>query len=361
MSGNLGITQVAASQNQKEVTINAALLRLDAAISETFDADLTSSNVTVTTAQGQQCILIRAANVATSGRTVTVPQVERVFLIANPVASSHSVNFLRGSTTVTLTPGQTAAVRTDGTANGLVVLLLGSVSGGGGGGVTVEDEGTTVAGGPHTTFNFTGAGVVATNSGGGEVQVAIAGGGSGITLEDEGTTVTGGPHTTLNFTGAGVTVADAGSGEATVTIPGASLPSFRGAMAVKTANQSITGSGAIVSWDAEDYDTDNIWTSGNPTRLTVPSGVTRVRLVACLRQGTNNQNVTGNFRKNGSDAFEGNGFGYNYNTTGGVMIASPVLVVTSGDYFEAFFFPPTTMNITGGSTPRSWFAMEVVQ
>lgn len=125
MSGNLGITQVVASQNQKEVTINAALLRLDAAISETFEADLTSGNVVVTTAQGQQAALIRAANVTTSGRTVTVPQVERVFLIANPASSTHSVGFVRGTTTVTMPPGQSAIVRTDGAANGFVVLLIG--------------------------------------------------------------------------------------------------------------------------------------------------------------------------------------------------------------------------------------------
>lgn len=125
MSGNLGITQVVASQNQKEVTINGALLRLDAAISQTFEANLTSGNVTVTTDQGQQCTLIRATNVSTSGRTVTVPQVERVFLIANPGTSTHSVGFVRGTTTVTLARGQTAVVRTDGTSNGLVVLLLG--------------------------------------------------------------------------------------------------------------------------------------------------------------------------------------------------------------------------------------------
>lgn len=50
--------------------------------------------------------------------------------------------------------------------------------------------------------------------------MGIPGAGGGVSLEDEGTPVTGTPHTTLNFTGAGVTVTDAGSGEATVTIPG---------------------------------------------------------------------------------------------------------------------------------------------
>jgi hypothetical protein len=232
MSGNLGITQVVASQDQKEVTINAALLRLDAAITETFDADLTSGNVTVTTTQGQQAAVIRAANVATSGRTVTVPLIERVFVIFNPATSSHSVGFVRGTTTITLAPGSGAVVRTDGTANGLTQV----VSGGGSSGVTLEDEGSAVAGGPHTTLNFTGAGVSVANAGGGEATVTISGGSSGITVEDEGSTVTGGPHTALNFVGAGVSVANAGGGEATVTITGGS-----GGITLEDEGSTVTG------------------------------------------------------------------------------------------------------------------------
>lgn len=86
-------------------------------------------------------------------------------------------------------------------------------------GMVIEDEGGVVTGGPHTTINFTGAGVVASDAGGGEATVTIAGGG-GITIEDEGIGIGGGPHTTLDFVGAGVVATDAGSGEATITIAG---------------------------------------------------------------------------------------------------------------------------------------------
>lgn len=50
-----------------------------------------------------------------------------------------------------------------------------------------------------------------------------------ITLEDEGVAVAGAPHSTLDFVGAGVTVTNAGSGEATITIPGAAtdFPEFQ--------------------------------------------------------------------------------------------------------------------------------------
>jgi hypothetical protein len=214
MSGttNLNAPLVTAGQNQKEVTINAAAARFDAALSETFDADLTSGNVTVTAEQGRACAMVRATNVATSGRTVTLPQVERVFLISSPVANSDDVDFLRGSATVTLQPGAAALVRTDGTTNGLVLLMLGSATGGG---VAVEDGGTPVA--TATTLNFTGAGVVATDNGGGEVEVAIAGGGSGVDVEEGGTPVM--TASVINFV-SGATVTDAGGGVAEVAVSG---------------------------------------------------------------------------------------------------------------------------------------------
>jgi hypothetical protein len=46
-------------------------------------------------------------------------------------------------------------------------------------GVAVEDEGTPVAGGPHTTLNFVGTGVTATDGGGGTATITVSGGGGG--------------------------------------------------------------------------------------------------------------------------------------------------------------------------------------
>ncbi len=63
------------------------------------------------------------------------------------------------------------------------------------------------------------------------------GSGSTITVKDEGVTVAGGPHSKVNFVGAGVTATDAGGGEATVTIPSASLP----------IGQVVTGSTLITT------------------------------------------------------------------------------------------------------------------
>jgi hypothetical protein len=42
------------------------------------------------------------------------------------VANTQSVGFLRGSATLTITPGKTVIARVDGSANGLVALLQGT-------------------------------------------------------------------------------------------------------------------------------------------------------------------------------------------------------------------------------------------
>jgi len=50
-----------------------------------------------------------------------------VILLHNNAANTQSVDFIRGTTTLTLTAWQTVIARLDGTANGLVSLLRGTV------------------------------------------------------------------------------------------------------------------------------------------------------------------------------------------------------------------------------------------
>lgn len=117
---------ITASRNEKEVTANAAPVRLDNALTATFDANVTAGNITVTTAQMQQAVLIRAINATVAGRTVTLPGAALVILRHNNAGNTQSVDFIRGTTTLTLTMGQTVITRLDGTANGLVSLLRGT-------------------------------------------------------------------------------------------------------------------------------------------------------------------------------------------------------------------------------------------
>jgi hypothetical protein len=63
---------------------------------------------------------------------------------------------------------------------GLTPFIIASGDGGSGSGAitSIEDEDVVVPGGPHSILNFTGAGVTATDAGGGQVDVTIPGGGT---------------------------------------------------------------------------------------------------------------------------------------------------------------------------------------
>lgn len=63
-------------------------------------------------------------------------------------------------------------------------------------------------------------------------------------IQDEGVPLAGAPHTTLNFAGAGVTATDAGFGVALITIPG-------GGSVAEPADQIVFGTGASVTSDPD--------------------------------------------------------------------------------------------------------------
>ncbi len=86
-------------------------------------------------------------------------------------------------------------------------------------GIDVEDEGTPLANNPHTTLNFVGDGVTATDAGGGVADITIPG---DVAADDEGTPL--GRFTTFDFVGSGVTATDAGGGTCQVTVPGGDAP-----------------------------------------------------------------------------------------------------------------------------------------
>lgn len=117
---------------------------------------------------------------------------------------------------------------------------------------------------------------------------------------------------------------------------------WKGTRVKLSANLSLaTATGAAVTWAAIDLDNGGYWSSGAPTRFTVPSGVTKVRLAACLRWAGN---ATGNrfafIRKNGASYTMGGPADTRTAATGGASwptdqnIVSGVLSVVAGDYFE---------------------------
>ena len=95
--------------------------------------------------------------------------------------------------------------------------------------MVIEDEGVPLPGSPHTILDFAGAGVTATNAGGGKALVTIPGAPppppsqSPIQIEDEGiASGVAGQAITYNFVGAGVTAVVAGA-TCTISIPGAAV------------------------------------------------------------------------------------------------------------------------------------------
>lgn len=178
-----------------------------------------------------------------------------------------------------------------------------------------------------------------------------AGTGAGTldTVEDGSTTVSG--PTILKFSGA--TVTESPSGTALVTIS----ETFRGALLALTGDQSVGASGSI-SWDAATYDTSSFFDHAtHPTRLTVPSGVTHVRLSGGADLSGYGTTVIIGINKNGSDAFPGRPvLGA---ATGALLtFSSPVLVVTAEDYFEFVFSNGGSGTIVNdGST---YFGIEAV-
>lgn len=117
MSGNINTTDVAAGQNQKEVTINDNQAKTDAFVSEIYTIDLSAGNATLTAAQYRGAEHFKTSGNSVS-RSVTLPAVKRPASFEN--GGSHAVDLIKGSTTISVAAGEIIAIRTDGTTNGLV-------------------------------------------------------------------------------------------------------------------------------------------------------------------------------------------------------------------------------------------------
>ncbi|WP_270933399.1 hypothetical protein [Falsiroseomonas oryzae] len=124
---NLAIPLIVASQSHKEVTANAAFSALDRAVTGTFVADVAAGNVTLTATQYREALGVRVINATVPGRAVALPQVERYSIISvDEATSTEGITVQRGTTSVVVSAGGAALIRTDGTANGLAVILQGA-------------------------------------------------------------------------------------------------------------------------------------------------------------------------------------------------------------------------------------------
>jgi hypothetical protein len=141
---------------------------------------------------------------------------------------------------------------------------------------------------------------------------------------------------------------------------------FSGAMIVyasATTQAMAASSYDLVEYDEIQYQVGATWTD-LPTfkgRFIVPAGVAYVRLTAGIRdQSSVASQLIVSIYKNGTDAYAG-ASSQETDTTGGdaCSVASPVLAVVAGDYFESYMYS-STAGRTFEQDPGHYFSIEKV-
>jgi hypothetical protein len=196
-------------------------------------------------------------------------------------------------------------------------------------GVIVKDEGSTVTGGPHTAVNFAGAGVTASDAGGGVALVTIPQGAP--TIQEEGAPLAGGPHSTLNFIGAGVTAANAGGGVASITIPqGAPTIQEEGAPLAGGPHSTLNFIGGIVTAADAGGGVANISVLGTNGLVVKDEGSTVV----------GGPHTAVNFVGAGVAAADAGGGQANVTVTGTIAVKDEGSTVTGGPHTSLNFIGP---------------------
>lgn len=196
------------------------------------------------------------------------------------------------------------------------------------------------------------------------------GAGSTIAVEDsdQSPSVINAATETIIF-GDNLTVADNGDGSVTVT-GSAGGGTFSGALVYKAADETSAdySAGATVPFTAEVYDTDSYHDNAtNNSRLTIPSGVSRVRLAASVQIGahTSDTYVRATIQKNGANV-TGSGLVITEisDALAYLSMTTAVLSCTAGDYFELWVDTESDTSVTllgGLDTGLTWLSIEKVE
>jgi hypothetical protein len=147
-------------------------------------------------------------------------------------------------------------------------------------------------------------------------------------------------------------------------------PSFRGCAVYLQSNLSLTNDTSTqVGFGAgsEAYDTDSIHDEvTNNTRLTVPSGVSKIRISSQAQFASSSVGDRQlDIWKGGTNVYQGNTFIRLPAAAGatGLHVQTAVLDVSPGDYFEMTVKQVSggNLNLLGAATTASWFAMEIIE
>jgi hypothetical protein len=88
---NLGITEIASSQTQKEVTCNTALENLDTAMTDLLSVAITSADVTPTASTVTLARRIKLTGVLTGNRNLIVPTAKKEFVVDNQTTGKFTI------------------------------------------------------------------------------------------------------------------------------------------------------------------------------------------------------------------------------------------------------------------------------
>jgi hypothetical protein len=113
---NLGITPIASSQAQKEVTANQAFERLAGAIAEKLMVAMADADVILSAAQALATASIECTGALTAGRSLIVPIARKLYDVANQTGGGFAVTVRTASGSgVAIAAGDEQIVRCDGT------------------------------------------------------------------------------------------------------------------------------------------------------------------------------------------------------------------------------------------------------
>lgn len=350
---NLELPEISSGQSQKEITANDAIFALEANLSEKVSISLTSVSspytLTYDSAEGGdktaiRFIYLKYTGTLTAAMTVLVPVNKHLFFCENATTGGFDITVkVSGQTGVVVPNGTTRLIYVNGTdASFIINERVTSVFGRTGAVVAAE--------GDYTLTQLS--------------DVTITSPTTGDRLKYNGSAWVNGVTTLDDLSDAVITSPATGD---KLAYNGTNWvnQAFRGAQVHTSANVSIPDStSTAVAFNTEDYDTSTIHDNvTNNTRLTVPSGVTKIRLSAGVKWANN---ATGRrsivLNKNGA-AFQGQGAmtvdaGASINHE--LNVTTGVIAVSAADYFEVIAFQDSGGALNVLSNESTWFSMEIV-
>lgn len=134
---------------------------------------------------------------------------------------------------------------------------------------------------------------------------------------------------------------------------------FNGALVQLTSPETIPDNlGTVIPWDATVYDVGGWWSVGNPTRLTVPAGVSRVIVSCNIQWAANNVGERLVVQRKNDGTFPGQGASRLVPIElADANVHSAVVDVVAGDFFEILVVQKSGGSLNLNDTPSNWFAI----